>query len=206
MSPVPPITRAGAQRAARHELSKAIYHRQRDPLLVRAVKAVGHWLASVLSHVGTGSAGGGVALAVLALLALVIIFVIRRRVGPLRRSAAAAGAVLPTDRTLSAAEHRALAMAAADRGDHETAVLEQMRAVVRALEERGVIEPRAGRTAIEVAREAGRGMPSASPVLNAAAGTFNDVVYGGGTAGPDQLETLREADRAVSAVSGRRSS
>ncbi len=205
MSPVPPITRAGAQRAARHELSKAIYHRQRDPLPVRAVKAVGHWLTSVLSHVGTGSAGGGLALAVLVILAVVVAVVVWRRVGPLRRSASAPGAVLPTDRILSAAEHRALAGAAADRGDHETAVLEQMRAVVRALEERGVIEPRAGRTAIEVAREAGRGMPSASPVLDAAAGTFNDVVYGGGTAGPDQLETLREADRAVSAGSGRRS-
>jgi hypothetical protein len=196
---VPPITRDGAQRAARHELSKAIYHRQGDPLPVRAVKAVGHWLSSVLSNVGTGSAGGALALAVLVLLALLIGFVIRRRVGPLRRSAAAPGAVLSDDRALSAAEHRALAMAAADRGDHETAVLEQMRAVVRGLEERGVIEPRAGRTAIEVAREAGRGLPSASPVLDAAAGTFNDVVYGGGTAGPEQLETLREADRAVSA-------
>ncbi|HEX3908444.1 MAG TPA: DUF4129 domain-containing protein [Mycobacteriales bacterium] len=205
MTPVPPITRAGAQHAARHELSKAIYHQQRDPLLVRAVKAVGHWLSSVLTHVGTGSAGGALALAVLVVLALLIGFVIWRRVGPLRRSAVAPGAVLSNDRTLSAAEHRALAVAAADRGDHETAVLEQMRAVVRALEERGVIEPRAGRTALEVAREAGRGMPAASPLLDAAAGTFNDVVYGGGTAGPHQLETLREADRAVSAGARRRS-
>lgn len=203
MTPVPPITRAGAQRAARHELSKAIYHQQSDPLPVRVVRAVGRWLSSVLTTVGTGSAGGALALAALVLLAVVVVVVIWRRVGPLRRTAGAAGAVLPTDRTLSAAEHRALASAAADRGDHETAVLEQMRAVVRELEERGVIEARAGRTAIEVAREAGRGMPSASPVLDAAAGTFNDVVYGGGTAGPDQLETLREADRAVSVGTGR---
>jgi hypothetical protein len=172
---------------------------------VRAVRAVGHWLSSVLTSVGTGAAGGALALAVLLLLALVIAVVIWRRVGPLRRSAVAAGVVLPADQTLSAAQHRALAAAAADRGDHETAVLEQMRAVVRALEERGVIEPGAGRTAIEVAREAGRGMPSASPVLNAAAGTFNEVVYGGGLAGPDQLETLREADRAVSVGTGRTS-
>jgi Domain of unknown function (DUF4129) len=196
VTPFPPITRAGAQRAARHELSKAIYHRQGDPLPVRAVKAVAHWLSSVLSGVGTASSGG-VGIAVLLLIALLVVVVIWRRVGPLRRSASAAGVVLPAGRTLTAAEHRALAEAAAARGDHETAVLEQMRAVVRGLEERGVIEPRPGRTAAEVARDGGSGLPGASPVLIAAARTFDDVVYGAGPAGPDEVETLRAADRAV---------
>jgi hypothetical protein len=193
----PPITRTGAQHAARHELSKAIYHRHQDPLLVRAVKAVGHWLSSVFDGVGTTSGGGGLWLALLVLLAVVLALVVRRRVGPLRRSAGAPGGVLPGGRALTAAEHRALADAAAARGDHETAVLEQMRAVVRALEERGVIEARPGRTAAEVARDGGDGMPSATPVLVAAARTFDDVVYGGGAAGPDEVETLRAADRAV---------
>jgi hypothetical protein len=191
----PPITRTGAQRDARHELSKAIYHRQQDPLLVRAIKAVGHWLSSVFDGAAT-SGGGGLWLALLVVLALAVVLVVRRQVGPLRRSAAAGG-VLPSGRALTAAEHRALADAAAARGDHETAVLEQMRAVVRALEERGVIEPRPGRTAAEVARDGGDGMPSATPVLVAAARTFDDVVYGGGAAGPDEVETLRAADRAV---------
>jgi hypothetical protein len=192
-----PITRSGAQHAARHELSKAIYHRQQDPLLVRAIKAVGHWLSSVFDGAAATTGGGGLGLALLVLLAVVVALVIRRRVGPLRRSAAAAGGVLPSGRALTAAEHRALADAAAARGDHETAVLEQMRAVVRALEERGVIEPRPGRTAAEVARDGGDGMPSATPVLVAAARTFDDVVYGGSAAGPDEVETLRAADRAV---------
>jgi hypothetical protein len=194
----PPITRTGAQHDARHELSKAIYHRQQDPLLVRAIKAVGHWLSSVLDTAATASGGGGLWLALLVLLAVVVVLVVRRRVGPMRRSAAAPGGVLPGGRALTAAEHRALANAAAARGDHETAVLEAMRAVVRALEERGVIEPRPGRTAAEVAREGGDGMPSATPVLVAAARTFDDVVYGGSAAGPDDVETLRAADRAVS--------
>jgi hypothetical protein len=192
----PPITRSGAQHDARHELSKAIYHRQQDPLVVRAIKAVGHWLSSVFDGAAT-SGSGGLGLALLVLLAVVVVLVVLRRVGPLRRSAAVAGSVLPSGRVLTAAEHRALADAAAARGDHETAVLEQMRAVVRALEERGVIEPRPGRTAAEVARDGGDGMPSATPVLVAAARTFDDVVYGGGAAGPDEVETLRAADRAV---------
>jgi hypothetical protein len=196
VTPPPPVTRSGAQRAAHDELAKAIYHRQHDPLIVRGLKAVGHWLSSVLDG-ASATGGGGLSLAVLGLLVLAVVLVIARRVGPLRRSAAAVGAVLSSDRALTAAEHRALAEAAAGRGDHETAVLEQMRAVVRALEERGVIEPRPGRTAVEVAREGGDGMPAASPVLVAAARTFDDVVYGGGAAGPDEVETLRAADRAV---------
>jgi hypothetical protein len=194
----PPISRNGAQHGARHELSKAIYHRQQDPLLVRAIKAVGHWLSSVFDSAAAASGGGGALwLVLLLLLAIVVVLVVRSQVGPLRRSAAAAGGVLPGGRALTAAEHRALADAAAARGDHETAVLEQMRAVVRALEERGVIEARPGRTAAEVARDGGDGMPSATPVLVAAARTFDDVVYGGGAAGPDEVETLRAADRAV---------
>lgn len=193
-----PITRSGAQHAARDELSKAIYHRQQDPLLVRAVKAVGHWLQSVFdSAAAATSGGGGLWLALLVLLAIALVLVILLRVGPLRRSVGATGGVLPSGQALTAAEHRALADAAAARGDHETAVLEQMRVVVRALEERGVIEVRPGRTAVEVARDGGDGMPAATPVLVAAARTFDDVVYGGGSAGPDEVETLRAADRAV---------
>jgi hypothetical protein len=194
--PLPPISRSGAQHDARRELSKAIYHRQQDPLLVRAVKAIGHWLATVLDSVPATSSGGA-GLALLVLLAVVVALVVWRRVGTPRRSATARGGVLPTGRALTAADHRALADAAAARGDHETAVLEQMRAVVRALEERGVLEPRAGRTATEVAREGGEGMPAATRVLLVAARTFDNVVYGGGPAGPDEVETLRAADRAV---------
>jgi hypothetical protein len=196
VTPAPPITRLGAQRAAHDELSKSIYHRHHDPLVVRALKAVGHWLSSAFGGVSTTS-GGGLWLALLVLAGLAAVLVIWRRVGPLRRSAAASGVVLPTGRSLTAAEHRALADAAAARGDHETAVLESMRAVVRALEERGVIEPRPGRTAVEVAREGGEGMPTATPVLLAAARTFDDVVYGGASAGPHEVDTLRAADRAV---------
>jgi hypothetical protein len=193
----PPISRAGAQHAAHRELAKAIYHRQQDPLLVRAVKAVGHWLSRALNGVPAGSGGGGVWLALLVLAAVVVCVVVWRRAGTPRRAATAAGGVLAGGRAMTAAEHRALAAAAAGRGDHETAVLEQMRAVVRALEERGVIEARPGRTAAEVAREGGGGMPAATRDLAAAARVFDDVVYGGGAAGPGEVETLRAADRAV---------
>jgi hypothetical protein len=193
----PPITRDGAQRAAHNELAKAIYHRQQDPLLVRAVKAVGRALSSVIDHGSSVAPGGAAGLALLLVVLLVVVLLIRRQVGPLRRTAAIAGSVLPTGRSLTAAEHRARADAAAARGDHDTAVLESMRADVRALEERGVIDQRPGRTALEVARDGGAGLPAATPVLDAAARTFDDVVYGGGPAGPDQVETLRAADRAV---------
>jgi hypothetical protein len=192
----PPISRSGAQHDAHRELAKAIYHRQQDPLLVRAIKAVGHWLSDALNGV-PASSGGGVWLALLVIGFVVVALVVWRRVGTPRRSATAVGGVLASGRPMTAAEHRALADAADRRGDHETAVLEQMRAVVRALEERGVIEPRPGRTAAEVARDGGDGMPAATGALVVAARTFDDVVYGGSSAGPDEVETLRAADRAV---------
>jgi hypothetical protein len=192
----PPVTRSGAQHDAHRELAKSIYHRQQDPLLVRAIKAVGHWLSDVLNGVPSSS-GGGVWLALLVVGVVVVALIVWRRVGTPRRAATVTGGVLATGRAMTAAEHRALADAAAGRGDHETAVLEQMRAVVRALEERGVIEARPGRTAAEVAREGGDGMPAATPVLVAAARVFDGVVYGGGSAGPEEIETVRAADRAV---------
>ena len=57
-----------------------------------------------------------------------------------------------------------------------------MRAIVRSLEERTLLDPRPGRTADEAAAEAGRPLPRHADRLRAAARTFDDVTYGGRTA------------------------
>jgi hypothetical protein len=188
-----PITRAGAQRAAAHELSKSIYHRQSEPLAERAVRAVGRLvdrgLDKALSH-GTASGIGGLALVVIivALVALVV-----WRTGPPARGTRA-GVVLPVGRTTTAAEHRALAQAATDAGDWNRAVLEWMRAIARDLEERGVIDPRPGRTASELAGEAGGILPDTHAALRDAARAFNDVAYGGLAAEPPTVALMAAAD------------
>jgi hypothetical protein len=192
----PPITRGGAHRAAQHELSKAIYHRQSEPLAVRAVRAFGHLLdriiGSAITHAPAGSAG---ALALVALIAVLVTLLIWR-VG-LPRRAADHGAVFAPGRTETAADHRALAVVAAEQGDWTTAVVERMRAVARELEERGVLDQRAGRTATELTTEAGRALPESAAVLGAAAETFNTVVYGGTAATADLAAVMATADDAV---------
>ncbi|NEA03407.1 DUF4129 domain-containing protein, partial [Streptomyces sp. SID10116] len=66
----------------------------------------------------------------------------------------------------------------AARAHWSQAVQERMRAVVRALEERALLDPRPGRTADEAAAEAGRTLPSHTDRLRAAARAFDDVTYG----------------------------
>lgn len=192
----PPITRDGAQHDARQELAKAIYHRNSEPLPVRLVKWFGHlvdrFFNATLKHAPAGNVGAFV----LVLVVLVVVVVVVWRVG-IPRHAAAAGAVLPADRTQSAADHRRLALAAADRQDWHTAVIEQMRAIARELEERGVLEPRAGRTATELSRDAAAVLPAAAHALVSAAATFNHVAYGGGTATAGDVTPMARADDEV---------
>jgi hypothetical protein len=196
MSPPPPITRNGAQHDAQQELSKAIYHRNSDPLPVRAVKWFGHLIdrifGATLKHAPAGNFG---ALALIAV-AVVLIALLIWRVGVPRR-AAKADAVLMTGSTLSAAEHRRAAVEAANQADWLTAVIERMRALARELEERSILVARAGRTASELAREAAVAVPTAQAALYAAADTFNAVVYGSRRATAEHLAAIATADDAI---------
>jgi Domain of unknown function (DUF4129) len=196
MSTPDPITRLGAQRDAQHELSKAIYRHNSEPLPVRAVRALGHLIDHLLNKLGgVGLAGSGGAIALVVVLVVVAALVFWRVGAP--RRALAFGAVLSSGQSVSAAEHRARSERAADAADWHTAVVERMRAIARELEERSVVEPRAGRTATELAREAGAVLPVAASGLRAAADVFNDVAYGGLEAGRAHLEVLLAADKTI---------
>jgi hypothetical protein len=80
-----------------------------------------------------------------------------------------------------------------------------MRAVAATLEERGVLDRRPGRTAHEIAAEAGAARPQAAPALAAAASTFDAVVYGDRGALAADYEKVVAADDAVAATRSRRS-
>jgi hypothetical protein len=196
----PPITRDGSQQQARHELTKAIYHRQNLPWPVRAVKWIGHQLDHLLSKALVHAPNGNVGALSLLVLLVVGIALIVWRVGIPRRIATI-GAVLPDSHTMTAADHRKRSADAAAGGDYPTAVLERMRAITRELEERNILEPRPGRTATEVATDAGPRLGSAATSVHDAAGTFNDVVYGGKTATPALLAVVVTADEQVQASS-----
>jgi hypothetical protein len=107
---------------------------------------------------------------------------------------------LAAQQTLSAADHRRQSLEAAQRADWTTAVIERMRALARELEERSILVARPGRTATELAAEAGAAVPTARVALYAAADTFNAVVYGGRGASAAQVEVVANADDAVRAA------
>ncbi|WP_433788104.1 DUF4129 domain-containing protein [Actinomycetospora sp. CA-101289] len=188
-----------ARELAREELARQEYRdAQPDPVLA-AVQWLARRIADLLRAAAGVSPGGGWGLLVLLVLVVVVVIVVRRRFGPTLRSAAVAGTVLGATE-LPAAEHRRLADGHAAAGRYDDAVRERMRAIVRALEERTVLEPRRGRTATDAAREGGRALPGAAADLREAAHLFDETVYGGRSAGTAGDARLREVDAAVAAT------
>lgn len=110
-----------------------------------------------------------------------------------RRSPASA-VPLFDERPRTAAEHRSAAEAHAAQGHWNQAVQERMRAIVRSLEERALLDVRPGRTADEAAAEAGRTLPGHADGLHAAARHFDDVTYGGRTADPQTYRRIARLD------------
>jgi hypothetical protein len=189
-----------ARRWARDELAEAVY-RQAEPGLVD--RAVG-WLLDRLAEVDLPTAPGSRVWLVAGLLALAALAVAALRLaGPLRpraRRAASPGAVFD-GAVRTAAAHRDAADEHAASGRWEQAVRERFRALVRSLEERALLVPTPGRTADELAREAGRLLPAAAEDLAAAAGIFDDVWYGGRTATAEDDARLRDVDAVVASAS-----
>ncbi len=94
-----------------------------------------------------------------------------------------------------AAQHRAAAESAAGHHDFDTALRERFRAVVRGLEQGGVLDVRRSRTARETAQAAARALPGTEGEFDGAAHSFDEIVYGGRTASPDEYRRLSAADR-----------
>ncbi|MEO7982100.1 MAG: DUF4129 domain-containing protein [Sporichthyaceae bacterium] len=190
------LGREEAARLAHEELAKEVYRAQRPGLLRRLLGWLVEQAGHLLDKVAGVSPGGRAGLLVLVLLAVVVIVAIRLKVGPLGRQAASDPALF-TGRARTSAEHRAAADAHAARGEWAEAVRERLRAVVRALEERAVLDERPGRTADEAAAEAGAVLPACADDLRRAARLFDDVWYGGRPAGPDADAGLRALDGKV---------
>ncbi len=79
---------------------------------------------------------------------------------------------------LTAGDYRRAAERRADAGDYAGAIIERTRAIAVELETRGVLLPRPGRTASELAAEAAVSLPDHAAGLREAARLFDDVRYG----------------------------
>ncbi|AYV28015.1 DUF4129 domain-containing protein [Streptomyces sp. CJ_13] len=197
-APTPPVTtpRDPAREAAERELSKPVYH-QNDPGLVeRALDRFWEWVDDLFGRASGATPGGGLGLLVVLLLTVLVIAALWWRLGTPHRTATDPAALFD-DGPRSAADHRAAAEAHATAGRWSEAVQERMRAVVRSLEERTLLDPRPGRTADEAAAEAAGPLPQHAADLRAAARAFDDVTYGGRTADPDTYARLRTLDLAL---------
>ncbi|MEU6775827.1 DUF4129 domain-containing protein [Streptomyces sp. NPDC046759] len=193
----PPVTipRDPAREAARRELSKRMYHENDPGLFQRALNAFWDWLDRLFNSAASATPGGAVGLLVVVLFVVAVLAALWWRLGTPRRQPASTAAVLFDDRPRSAAEHRATAEAHAVQGHWNQAVQERMRAIVRSLEERTLLDVRPGRTADEAAAEAGRALPAHTDRLRAAAREFDDVTYGGRRTTEQSYDRIAELDR-----------
>ena len=193
------LGRDEAAQLAREELAKQIYRDAGPGLVERLVRWLLEQAGRLLDGAAGVSPGGYAGLVVVLLLVAAAVVAVRLKVGPLGRRAAREEALF-VGRTRTAAQHRAAADAHAATGAWAEAVRERLRAVVRSLEERAVLDERPGRTADEAAAEAGRALPSCAAGLRSAAVLFDEVWYGGRPAGPESYAALRDLDARVQAA------
>ncbi|MFD5148617.1 DUF4129 domain-containing protein [Streptomyces sp. NPDC058401] len=198
--PTPHITigREAAREAARDELSKPAYHQNDPGLIQRALNRLWDWVGDLFDRASGATPGGALGLLAIAAFALLVTAALWWRLGAPGRTATRAAGTLFDDGVRSAADHRTAAEALAGEGRWNEAVQERMRAVVRSLEERTLLDPRPGRTADEAAAEAAASLPTHAQALHRAARTFDDITYGAHPATPEMYATLTTLDQALS--------
>jgi hypothetical protein len=195
----PPVSRQAGQRLARDELSKAIFHPH--PSLTQRILALVDKVLDQLFKTGSSFPGGWWAVVALATLAALAAAVVLNRVGPLARAHHADDRLLAGSRRLSAADHRLRAGRLAGTGDYAGAILECVRAIARELEERGVLSPRLGWTAAEIAAEAAQALPADASALRQGARLFDDICYGGRTGTAAGYALVQDLDQRITAAS-----
>nr|WP_255954873.1 DUF4129 domain-containing protein [Streptomyces sp. ODS25] len=192
----PPVTvpRDPGRTAAKHELSKRMYHDHEPSLLLRALNRVWDWVEHLFAAASGATPGGGLGLFVIVLAVLALAALLWWRLGTPHRTPTTTPAPLFDHRPRTAAEHRAAAEEHATQGHWTQAMQERMRALVRALEERALLDHLPGRTADEAAAQAAAALPAYEDRLHAAAREFDHVTYGGRSGDPQTYHRLSALD------------
>ncbi|MGY4709810.1 DUF4129 domain-containing protein [Mycolicibacterium sp. CBM1] len=191
--PVIDIDREAAHEAAQRELAKPIYPKE------SLTDRLSEWLDELLYRVilkGSSIPGGWLTIAVLAIVVLVA-FVVAVRIARRTMRTSRGDSALFGASELSAAEHRLTAESYAAAENWAVAIRHRLRAVARDLEETGVLTAVPGRTATELARDAGESLPSFAHQLRCAAMVFNEVTYGEQPGTEAGYRTIAELDDAL---------
>jgi hypothetical protein len=186
------LGRDEARRLAIRELANPVYDAE-PPLPQRVVEWIIERIQELIGRTA-GALDGGFGVAILATVVALVVAVIVMRMGPLaRRQRLRSEPLFPAARR-TAAEYRAAADAAAVAENWSAAVVERYRAIIVGFEERGVLDPRPGRTADEAAAEAGVAFPGLAGELIDASRLFDVVRYGDQEAARADDERMRRLD------------
>ena len=191
----PGVSRRAGQELARRELSKLMYHPP-TPFLERLARAIDRFLNAA----GNAMPGGWWTLLALAALLVIAAAAVLGRIGPVRRPGRVAAGSLITGEPLTARDYREKAQRLAGAGHYSAAIIECMRAIAAELDEDGIIPHLAGRTADELAAEAGRALPATASELAAASQLFDDVRYGDRVGTPAGYQLLYNLDASIRAA------
>lgn len=194
-----------ARRWAVEELAKRIYHEE-ESLLERLWNAIFDFFRSFLQSVGgvLNETPPAVTIGFIVLVLLVAVALalwLGGRVQLARKRRVEQDAVLEHDDRTAVQLTRA-ADEAATAGDFHAAVLQRFRAIIRDLDERGLLEDRPGLTAREATRLASAALPHLTAEFSAAADLFCDARYGHREPTRDDDAALR--DLAARAAAGAR--
>ncbi|MCP9950522.1 DUF4129 domain-containing protein [Actinomadura madurae] len=198
-----PIGRDEAREMARRELEKQVYQRDKPSWLERAWDDFTEWLRELTSGApdpqGQGDGGGWLSIAIMVVIALIavalIVWLMRGRRNPRSRKDP-----LLEDEPSRAVDHRDAAERYAEAGQWAEAIRERLRAMARDLEERAVLAARPGRTADELAAEAGEAVPDLAEDLSAGVRIFDDVWYGDRPGTPEGYARMTELDERLRAA------
>ena len=169
------IDRDAAHEAAQRELAKPIYPK------ASLTDRFSEWLDDLLYRIaqeGSSLPGGWFTVSILLIVLAVAIVVAVRIARRTMRTNRGGDHALFDSQELSARQHRATAEQYAAVGNWTAAIRHRLRAIARQLEEDGVLNPVPGRTATELAKDAGAAVPDLAGELLQAANAFNDVTYG----------------------------
>jgi hypothetical protein len=183
--------RGQARDWAVQELSGRVYQEARPGLGERVLQWI--WDLINSAEVAVGAPPLAALLVLVGVVAAVTTYALRRSGGLHPTARRKTTAVLPVRHT-TAAEHRAAAQRHAAAQEWGPAVVERFRAIARELEERALLSPQPGRTAVEVARDGGAALPDLASDLLTAARSFNDVSYGRLSVDESTERALRELD------------
>jgi Domain of unknown function (DUF4129) len=180
-----------AREAAQRELDKPIYPKG------SISERVQEWLHELLYRIlkqGSSLPGGWFTASVLITLLIAAIVVAIRIARRTIRTRHDSDYQLFDAGQLSATQHRAIAERFAAEGNWTAAIRHRLRAVARALEENGTLDPAPGRTANELARDAAEHLPQLGSELSGAANAFNDVTYGESPGTPAAYRMIADLD------------